>query len=52
MRFSRWVAVPHPVVPIPPAQIELGLAALPAPPVFVVVRRDGVLGAAGPLAQG
>ena len=49
---ARRVAVPQPVVHVPPAQIEPGLAALPAPPVFVVARRDEVLGAAGPPAQG
>ena len=49
---ARRVAVPQPVVPVLPAQIEAGLAALPAPPVFVVARRGEVLGAAGPPAQG
>ena len=50
---ARRVSDPQPVFPVPPAQIEPGLAALPAPPVFVVASdRDGVLGAAGPFAQG
>ena len=49
---ARRVSHPQPAVPVPPAQIEPGLAALPVPPVFVLVRRDGGLGAAGPPAQG
>ena len=49
---ARRVPTSHPAVSVPPAQLESGLSALPALPNLVLVRRDGVNGAAGPLAQG
>ena len=58
--FSEYVHVSQrgsrarrvPAVPVPPAQIESGLGALPAPPTLVLARRDGLNGAVWPPAQG
>ena len=47
---TRWVSNPQHPVPFSPAQLELGLAALPAP-VLVLARRDVAPGAPGASAQ-